>query len=349
MSRVTRPFSERNEGQTAGDRGQVGQCDRPQAPGELGEDAAVELPAPSTVDRPERAPRHVVHDEIQVAVLGRHGAEPVDRQLLAVVDPLPAERVTHVVGADLGIGFGDRRVTDHDPAERSGVHRRRGDRDEPTHAVAHHHRLALDAGRARRPEHLVGSSAPGSTRRGGRCRRGRTGRPRPRGTRRRIERRRGSTSGRFAPPPWTNTNPRRPGSPQASAWIAAPSTSTQTSSTGTASTCAGTTRARCRAASMGTVTGRSDVDAMVRPYRRPTRNRQPVGPPRSTGLAVRSTGSRSIEVASPRYPGFATSTRSTTPSTSTATSAASPGSSPSRSAAPVRHARHQLGLRRHPE
>ena len=155
------------------------------------------------------APADVVHHVVEVVVLGRHGAEAgqrlLDRRVRSGAGRTPA---FSRYGSDLGVGLGDRRVADDD-ARRSGRRGRAavamvtkppmlwptttgGPSIPPASATAHD---------------LVGPLLERVARRGGRCRRGPTGRgPRTRNSAANVA----ATwvhQWAWAPPPWTNTRP----------------------------------------------------------------------------------------------------------------------------------------------
>ena len=96
------------EGQAAGDPGQVGQGDRAHAAGELAEDATVELPLPSVPDLLHGSSGDVVEHVVEIVVLGWDGAEAGQRVVDGGVGPGLAERLLELEGPDLRIGFGDR-------------------------------------------------------------------------------------------------------------------------------------------------------------------------------------------------------------------------------------------------
>ena len=98
----------------------------------------------------------VVHDVVEVVVLGRHRAEVGDGVLEGRVDPGPAEGLLQPVGGDLGVGLGHRRVAHDGTAHPVAVAGRRADGDEAAHRVAHDHRRPGDVAGPGHGHHLVG-------------------------------------------------------------------------------------------------------------------------------------------------------------------------------------------------
>ena len=98
----------------------------------------------------------MVHDVGEVVVLSRDGPEVPHRLVRVRVGAGVAEGFAELVGLDLRIGLGHRRVAHDGAAQPAVVPRRRGDRHEATHAVADDHGRAVDTAGIGGGHHFLG-------------------------------------------------------------------------------------------------------------------------------------------------------------------------------------------------
>ncbi len=153
----------------------------------------------------------MVHDVVEVVVLGRHRPEVGEGVLERRVHAGTAERLLQPVGGDLGVGLGDRRVADDGPADPVG---RGGRRSRSSRTRPSSDRPPPAARRSRpAPATAMTSSVHCSSEYDARC-------PLSPCPDRSTHTTRNSSLNvaatwvhqwAWAPPPWTNTRPRVPG------------------------------------------------------------------------------------------------------------------------------------------